>query len=74
MSNVNVIYPHDPLCPSADGSADIYCGCELIAKVRQDERMAAEGRVSAILHWSQDDDGLVCNWNRAVEAAKGEQR
>lgn len=27
---------HDPLCPSADGSADIYCECELIAKVRED--------------------------------------
>lgn len=29
---------HDPLCPSADGSNDIYCECELIAKVREDER------------------------------------
>jgi len=59
----------------ADGQSVILASeCEKqIAKVRWDERIAAEERVSGILHWSQDDDGLVCNWNRAVEAARGEQ-
>ncbi len=77
MSNVKVIHPHDPLCPSLnciDSGCDDCCRCDLITRVREDERIAAAGRVSAILHWSQDDDGLVCNWNRAAEAAMGEQR
>ena len=45
---------HDPLCPSADGSADIYCECELIAKVRDAERyrcIAAVGRLADEGHW-----------------------
>ena len=74
---------HDPLCvqPQVDYpcarcweiDCECLCICDIIAKVRGDERIAAEERVSGILHWSQDDDGLVCNWNRAVEAARGEQ-
>jgi DNA replicative helicase MCM subunit Mcm2 (Cdc46/Mcm family) len=41
MSNVKVIHPHDALCPSLnciDSGCDDCCRCDLIAKVRQDER------------------------------------
>lgn len=44
MSNVKVIYPHDPLCPALkciDSGCDECCRCDLIDKVRQDERERA---------------------------------
>jgi len=44
MSNVKVIYPHDALCPAMnciDSGCGDCCHCELIAKVRQDERERA---------------------------------
>lgn len=46
MSNVKVIYPHDPLCPAInciDSGCGDCCRCDLIAKVRQDERINSLG-------------------------------
>ena len=57
MSNVNVIYPHDPLCPALnciDSGCDECCRCPLIAKVRDGERyriVAAVGRLADQGHW-----------------------
>ena len=42
MCNVKVIHPHDALCPSLnciDSGCEDCCRCDLIAKVRQDERI-----------------------------------
>ena len=49
---------HDPLCPNAKGCShdcggcscnlDAFCQCDLIAKVRADERKQAEARVETL--------------------------
>ena len=49
---------HDPMCPSAnciDGNCSECCQCDLIAKVRADERDKGQGSIDATLTlFSQD--------------------
>lgn len=71
---------HDPLCslseedeayccPECDGYG---CQCDLIAKVRADERQRAGARVAARPYW---EDGwsanVVMNRDSAIDAAEG---
>ena len=48
---------HDPMCPCTPTGFDIalrardeFCQCDLIAKVRADERKQAEARVETLRH------------------------
>ena len=46
------------------------CTCELVARVREDERKAAAARVTD-LPWL--DGGRTVNWGKAIKAARGDR-
>lgn len=60
---------HDPLCPLPD----IYeCQCNLIDKVRADEREQAGMRVAALTHWVYGwPENVVVSRSSAIDAAEG---
>ena len=61
MSNVNVIYPHDPLCPAMnciDSGCEDCCRCDLIAKVRHDTVAAAVKQVADYLQHDVADNWM----------------
>lgn len=70
---------HDPLCPIAECCDDCYCQCNLIAKVREDERdnaWSSVAEIPAVELW----DGVKTAWwivkadaLAAIAAIKGEQ-
>ena len=74
---------HDPLCPTTDcsqcdeSSAEwcVTCGgcrCDLIAKVRADERKQAGVRVAERPYWEDEwPENLVMNRSSAIDAAEG---
>lgn len=61
---------HDPLCPVLrvfKGECDSCDACDLIAKVRADERRQAAQRISVLPHWT---DGWP---ERVLAAVRGEE-
>ena len=66
---------HDPLCPVAPGQMLVgvrICECDLIARVREDERGYAKQTSTAIMAYDEGRrDGYAAALRDAVEAVKG---
>lgn len=78
---------HDPLCDSLQAECTVetcdalrmgdlcehfWCQCDLIAKVRADERKQAGARVAERVYWQDGwDTNLVMHRSSAIDAAEG---
>ena len=67
---------HDPMCPCASHThappGCLLCRCDLIARVRADERAKARERVEALPTFGGPYSGLTVSRTRAAAAAGGE--
>ena len=69
------VEPYATLCP---GNHPAYCQCDLIARVRKDERDAAIEAVWSVMEhslscYTTGEDCLRCEVTGAIEALGGEQ-